>query len=313
MNAFLLVEVVDHGGIASGQSLELFLAARVRQASAIENETASVSAFIFRQAAVKGETENSDNQIIRVRCQSLQFLRRQHAVKCFEDRGQRDWQCDVVLQPAQILQRIGHALQKMHFTLVEATKSVRSQRLHDADVDIGVVVLHEGIALHVHKAGQSVQIMVEQLLAQFRRKIRLGVIQQRSDIVLQRALAPTLIVHEVGLAFAQHDIARLKVPVQKKVPRRTQQKLREAAEVVLQRLLVERNTRKAQEIVFKIVQVPRDRLPVKASTRIADFVVQIASGFDLKTWEGLDDAAIRFNHGGRDRLARSIGRQKFKK
>ena len=42
--------------------------------------------------------------------------------------------------------------------------------------------------------------MIEQLLAQLRRQIGLGVVEQRSDVILQRALAPSLIVEKIRLS-----------------------------------------------------------------------------------------------------------------
>ncbi len=59
--------------------------------------------------------------------------------------------------------------------------------------------------------------MIEQLLAQLRRQIGLGIIQKRGDVVLQRALAPALVVEEVRLTVAQHDVARLKIAIEKVV------------------------------------------------------------------------------------------------
>src|SRR5262249_22304827 len=131
--------------------------------------------------------------------------------------------------------------QEMDFTLVESTEAVGAQRLHDADVDVGVVVLHEDFALDVKKAGQRIEVVVEQLLPQIRGKIRLGVVQERGDIVLQSAFASALVIDKIRLAVAQHDIARLKVAIKEEIARCAQEELREGVEVVFQRLLAERN------------------------------------------------------------------------
>ena len=64
----------------------------------------------------------------------------------------------------------------MHFALVKSSKPVRPQRLHDADINVGIVMLHERFALQIDEASQRVQIMIEQLLAQLRRQIRFGVV-----------------------------------------------------------------------------------------------------------------------------------------
>src|ERR1051325_7282379 len=151
----------------------------------------------------------------------------------------------------------------MYFALVEAAKPVCSERLHDADVDISVIVLHESFAAHVHVSAQRIQVMIEQLLAYFRRQVRLGVKQQRSDVVLQRALSPALVIKEVGLPVQEHDVAGLKIAIEEIVARRAQQKLCQAAEIVLQSLFAERYSRQSQEVIFEIVQIPGNRLPVE--------------------------------------------------
>ena len=53
-----------------------------------------------------------------------------------------------------------------------------------------------------------------------------------------------------------------------------EQKLGQAAEVVLERLLVEGNAGQAQKIVLEVVQVPGDGLAIEARARIADLVIR---------------------------------------
>ena len=50
-------------------------------------------------------------------------------------------------KPAQVLQRVRHALQEMRFALIESPESIRPQRLQNAHVHIRVVVLHKRFAL----------------------------------------------------------------------------------------------------------------------------------------------------------------------
>src|SRR6266481_8327493 len=106
--------------------------------------------------------------------------------------------------------------------------------------------------------------MIEQLLAQIRGQVGLGVIQKRSNIVLQRTFAAALIVEEKGLVFvqnfAQHDVAGLEVAIEKIVAAGAQQEFRQAAEIVFQRLLVEWNAGEPEEVILEIIQVPRYRL-----------------------------------------------------
>ncbi len=91
-----------------------------------------------------------------------------------------------------------------------------------------------------------------------------------------------------------------------------EQEFCQAGEVVLQYLFVEGNSGEAQEIVFEIVEVPGDRLAVEAVARIADFVVQIASGFDLKARQDFDDLAIRLDDRRRNRFSGAVRGEKFK-
>ena len=65
------------------------------------------------------------------------------------------------------------------------------------------------------KSPSRIEVVIEQLLAQFRRQIGLRVIQKRSNVILQRAFAAALIIQKEWMAVAQHDVARLKIPIEK--------------------------------------------------------------------------------------------------
>src|SRR5271170_2527058 len=114
----------------------------------------------------------------------------------------------------------------MFFALVEAAKTIRAQRLHDPDVNVGVIKLHEHSAIEIEKASEAIEIMLEQLLAQIRRQVGLGIVQKRSDVVLERAFAATLVVQKKRLLFtqyfAQHDVAGLEIPIEKIIAARAQ-------------------------------------------------------------------------------------------
>ena len=68
-------------------------------------------------------------------------------------------------QPTQVFQCVRDALQKMCLAFVKSAKAVCPQRLHDTDVNVGVVVLHEPVAIEFDETAQRVEIVVEQLLA----------------------------------------------------------------------------------------------------------------------------------------------------
>src|ERR1035437_9385107 len=214
-------------------------------------------------------------------------------------------------QPAQVLQRIGHTLQEMRLTLVESAEAIGPHSLQDTHVNIGVIVLHEGFAVQVDVTGEAIEIVVEQLLTQLRRQIGFAVVEQGGNVVLQRAFAAALIGEKIRLAVAQHYIARLKVAIEKIISLGGQQKLGEAAEIMLQRLFVERDTGQAQKIILEIVQIPGDGLAVEAGPRIADFVIKITARIDLKTRQLGHYLAIGFDGGRSDDRAVAITHQKI--
>ncbi len=92
-----------------------------------------------------------------------------------------------------------------------------------------------------------------------------------------------------------------------------QQKLRQAAEIMLQRLLVEGNAGEPQKIVLEIVQVPRDRLAIEAGARIANLVIQIAACLDLKARQHRHHFAIRFNRRRQQRSPLSDSRPEIQR
>ena len=158
--------------------------------------------------------------------QGLQFLGIHHASEGGHQGGQRDGQFDMFQQPAQAFQRVGDALQKMGLLLVKTAKAIRAQRLHEADVNVGVVVVHEGVAVEVDESREPLEIVVEQLLAQFGRQVGLGIKQKRGDVVLQCAFAAALIVDEPGTGVAQHDVARLEIAIEEVIAVGLQQEFR---------------------------------------------------------------------------------------
>ena len=120
---------------------------------------------------------------------------------------------------------------------------------------------------------------------------------------MQRAFAAALVIQKKWLAVAQHDVARLEIAIEKIIAVGAQQELRQAAEIVFQRLFVEGNAGEPKKIIFEVIQIPGDGLAIEAGARIADFVIQIAAGFDLKARQHGHHFAIGFHHLGRNLLA----------
>src|SRR6266850_2173163 len=295
MHAFLLIEIVDHRGVLAGKGLEALFASRIRKAPAIENEPAAISRLIFRQVVMKGKAENPNDQIFSFGSEALQFLRGQHAFEGVHQRRKGDGEPDVVKEPAEIFQGVGHALQKMSLALIKAAKAVSAQCLQDADVNIGVVVAQEGAAVQLDETGKPFEIVIEKLLTELGRQVGFGIVQERGDVVLQGAFAPALIVDKKGIAVAQKDVAGLEVAVEKVIARSAQEKFRQAAKIVLEGLFIEGDAGEAEEIIFEVIQIPGDGLAIEAGDGIADTVVQIAAGFDLKAGQHGDHFAIGFD------------------
>src|SRR5579863_4004930 len=53
MHALFLIQIVDDRRVAAGEGFEVLLAAGIGEATAIENESAAMSALIFWQAAME--------------------------------------------------------------------------------------------------------------------------------------------------------------------------------------------------------------------------------------------------------------------
>jgi len=80
-----------------------------------------------------------------------------------------------VQEPAEVFQGVGNTLEEMRFAFVEAAKTVSAERLENADVDVGIVKVEEGIAVHIEKLAKATDVMFEEILTERRRQIGLGV------------------------------------------------------------------------------------------------------------------------------------------
>ena len=136
-------------------------------------------------------------------------------------------------------------MKKVDFAFIEASETVSAKGLHDADIDVSVVIVEEGFAIDRNEFFERAKIVVEKLLAKFGRKIGFGVVEERSDVVLQSAFAAALVIDEIRLAVAKHDVAGLEVAVEEIIARGAEEKIGEAAEIVFESLLVERDAGKS--------------------------------------------------------------------
>src|SRR5579871_1393663 len=95
------------------------------------------------------------------RSERLQFLGSKHGLKGFHQGRQHYRQLDVVGKPAQIFQRVRNTLEKMRLALIESTEPVGAKSLHDAHIDIRIVMLHECGSIELDKAAEAVEVIVE--------------------------------------------------------------------------------------------------------------------------------------------------------
>src|SRR5438552_3530435 len=104
MHGFMLNQVIDHRSVFTRELLEALFTSWVGKAADIENEAAAVTGFVRRLTLMKRETEDPDHEGFRFACHRLEFLRRQHALECSEQRRRLDRQFDVMKQPSQVFQ-----------------------------------------------------------------------------------------------------------------------------------------------------------------------------------------------------------------
>src|SRR5579859_7999528 len=280
---------------------------------------------------MKGKTENPQGQLLRDRHGRFalgqswqagarrglegkvpQLVRGNHAPESAHQGGNLQGQRRIFQEPAQVLQSEWHALQEMRLAFIKTAKTVRAERLHDAYVNKRIIMMQELVAANLDEIRQPLQIVVEQVLAQRRRQIGLGVIKQGSDVILQRSLAAALVVEKERLALAQHHIARLKVAIKKGIARRAEQKAGQPSKVDLQRLLAERHVSQLEKVILEVVQVPRDRQAIESGARITDAVIQVAPGFNLKPRQRLHHFAVDIDHRRRDLIRPAVLREKVK-
>ncbi len=195
---------------------------------------------------MKRKTENPHRQLagfLFFRNQALQLFRCHHTLERIRQRRQCNGQLDVVKQPAQISQCVGDALQKVLFALVEPAKAISAQRLHNAYVNVSVVKLHEFCAIKIDQTSQAVEIVIEQLLPQLGGRSALAS-YKREAMSYCSALCVRLDSRGKTADYLAHDVAGLKITIEKIIAAGAQEEFRQPTEIVFEGLLVEGNTGK---------------------------------------------------------------------
>jgi hypothetical protein len=103
----------------------------------------------------------------------------------------------------------------------------------------------------------------------------------------------------------------LEIAIEEVIVIRAEQKLRQASEVVLESLFIKRYAGKPEEIVFEVIEIPRNGLSIETRPRVANPVIQIPPCFDLELRQQSDGHSISFNHRFGDLSADSMTREKL--
>src|ERR1700733_1529839 len=135
----------------------------------------------------------------------------------------------------------------MRLTLVKSAKTISSQRLQNTHINVSVKEVQKFFAIDLCKVPQPFDIKIKQLLAQLRRQISLGIVEQGSNVVLKRSFAAALVIEKKRPTVLQHYIPRLKIAIHEVVAIRAQQEVRQAVEVIFQRLLIKGNPRQTKK------------------------------------------------------------------
>lgn len=130
---------------------------------------------------------------------------------------------------------------------------------------------------------------------------------------MQGAFAATLVIDEEWLAIAQQHVARLEISVEEIIAGGAEEKIGEAAEIVLEALFIEGDGGESEKIIFEIVQVPGDGLAIETGTRIAGGIIEVAGSFDLEAWKDGDNLAVGLDNGSGNGCAIAIFREKVEK
>src|SRR5262245_45567408 len=114
------------------------------------------------------------------------------------------------------------------------------------------------------------------------------------------------------MAIAQHDIARLKIAMEKIFAAGAEQEIGATIEITFECVFIEGNAGKAKKIILEIVQSPGDGLAIEAGDGITDAVVQISRSFHLEAREDGNDFAVGFDDSRSNVIARAVFAEKFK-
>ena len=305
------------------QLLVRLVAPGVVRAAAIEHIATPVAALVFRNALMIREAEHADNQrpFVIIFGECGRTVRRMAyiylAVGCLETVGacqrrlfqpgelrqlgklaqhiHKIWICEDVefQQLAQVLHGMGNAVKKMLFTLEIAAEAVCAEHLERAEQHEQAQTLYKmAYRRHFGVHLQRIVILVNQLTPQLIRILGGRLPKERSQVIIIRAFASTLVIYEIRAALSvEHDVASLEVTVHEAVRLLRNKVFREEAEVCLKLQFVEIKLGRLQETILKIIQVEEHAVlvelrlgiticPVKPARTADLYIRQLADGID---------------------------------
>ena len=171
----------------------------------------------------------------------------------------------------------------MFLAFEDPAEAVRAQGLDVADEHIAVIELDEAVAVNRHQGTGGFEIMLQEFLPDIGHQVRFGLVEQGSQVVLQRTSSSALIINKIRLSAANHDIARLKIAEEEVVGVGGEQEIGERMEVFFQGGFAEPCLADHEEVVLEVVEVEEHSLFIESGLGIAvGFVVEVLSPQDLE-------------------------------
>lgn len=203
----ILLQEIDHRFVQACQWFVLVVAARIVDASTVEDVTAAVAGVVRGDSFFVGETEYFDHQTFAfIRGFGLEL---RQVGELFEQLGEV-WQLVVIIFRQQIFQ-IGHgewnALYEVRFLLEEAAESVGTQYLDGAEQNEYGELLSECALVDgdVFPCGGDVGLY--DLLPLILGKVSLCLPSERGEVVVNWPSSSSLEINKVRFSILDHHIA----------------------------------------------------------------------------------------------------------
>ena len=202
----------------------------------------------------------------------------------------------------------------MGFLLDEASETVCTQYLHQPQVDEIRLVGVEFDFFGIDELLQLLFVVLDEFIADILRNLCFHLIKQGNHIIIEWAFAPALEVDEIQLSILHHDVPGLEISVHEEVARRLADEVGEGVEVIVQAGLVEVDFLvRLHEIIFEVVEVGQNRLPVEVLGRVGLAVVQPLMTNALELYQMLQSPFVEIDYilaqGPRRSLSLSKGRR----